>query len=1059
MKKNSPAVFVCLLFALSTAVCISGEGNLTASTNVLGHLQWRELGPAAVGGRIDDFAVNESNPDVMYVGTASGGVWKTVDGAITWKPIFEHVGAMSIGAIAIAPSDPSVLWVGTGEANNRQSSSWGNGVYKSTDAGETWTNMGLVETQHIGRVVIDPHNPNVVYVAALGHLWGPNEERGLYKTIDGGKTWNRVLFINADTGVVDVKMDPQSPGTLYAAAYQRRRMAFGFNGGGPGSAIYKTTDGGVNWKKLVKDLPYLDGADTGRIGLAIYRRNPAVVYAEVQHPKGGLYRSEDHGETWTKMSDVNPNPTYFSNFYIDPNNDLRIWVAALQGSGQNAGVAYSQDGGKTFAPARGVRVHPDFHAMWIDPANSDHIIIGVDGGMYLTHDRGLSWEHSNQIPIGQAYEVGYDMDRPYHVCAGYQDNGSACGPVATRNVNGILNSDWREVLVGDGFNNQPDQADPSLVYVESQDGSLLRLNLKTNEWANIVPEPKAGEPPYRFQWNAPIALSDHDAKTIYFGAQYLFKSTDRGDSWSVISPDLTTGVDRNTLAIMGRLPKDHILSRNYGVTWFPCITRISESPVDANVVWVGTDDGNLQVTRDGGKHWNNVVERVPGVPKGAYVSGIEPSRLGAGAAYAAFDAHRDNDFGIYVYLTTDYGKTWTRASGDLPKNDGTVHVIREDPRNKNLLFAGTEYGAYLSFDKGTHWTLLSNNLPTVRVDDIKIHPREHDLILGTHGRALWVLDDISALEQMGDQSSEAGDICLFDIRPAIEWRQVESSGGMDAQKPFAAPNPPYGALITYSLKEPTKEKVLITVTDAKGKTVRQIPGTQDAGLNRVNWDLRYPTPAEPTAEQRWAMAGGFFYRAAAGPLVEPGEYTVTLSIGKSKASKTVAVSDDPTITISAHDREARDAILMRAYTLYKSGCDGEARFRKLKASLNSLTKSWKEPDAPAVPEAVRKDTEAFSKKVDDLAPLFAGPPDPLNPPINHVPPPVQERVAHVLFILESYTALPRQRDVDQLDELTGAQEDALKRLKTLIDVDLRQLNNRYRDAGMQFIPTPASDSN
>jgi hypothetical protein len=450
----------------------------------------------------------------------------------------------------------------------------------------------------------------------------------------------------------------------------------------------------------------------------------------------------------------------------------------------------------------------------IDPANSNHMIIGVDGGIYATRDRGVNWEHLNDIAIAQAYQVGYDMARPYHVCSGFQDNGSAWGPSATRNVNGMLNSDWVEVLVGDGFHCQPDQSDSGLVYIESQDGGLLRLNFATHERVGIVPHPKSGAEPYRFEWDAPIEISSHDPKTIYFAAQFLFKSTDRGDSWTTISPDLTTGVDRNQASILGKLPKDGILSKNYGVSWYPCITRIGESPVDANVLWVGTQDGNLSVTRDGGKTWRNVAGRVPGVPQGTYVNGIEPSRLGAGAAYVVFDGHRGDDYAIYTFFTGDYGDTWQSVAGDLPPRTGTARVVREDPRNPNLLFLGTEFGAWVSFDKGKEWAPLGSNFPAVRVDDIKIHPREHDLILATHGRALWILDDIGSLETIG--TAVPSELTLFDIRPAISWRQFETSSGVEAQKPLAAPNPSYGATITYSLPQATKERPAITVLDAQG---------------------------------------------------------------------------------------------------------------------------------------------------------------------------------------------------------------------------------------------------
>jgi photosystem II stability/assembly factor-like uncharacterized protein len=1037
--------FASLLFMFGPAsLAQTGLGDL-------GPLKFREIGPAIVGGRIDDIAVVEANPDVIYVGTASGGVWKTSDGAITWKPIFEQVGAMSIGAIAAAQSNPSIVWVGTGEANNRQSSSWGDGVYKSVDAGATWTHMGLTDTQHIGRVAIDPRDPEVVYVAAAGHLWGPNQERGLYKTADGGKNWKRVLFISQDTGVIDVKLDPRNPDTLFAAAYERRRTPFGFNGGGPESALYKSTDGGTTWKKLIKDLPYAEGGDTGRIGIAMYQRDPAIVYAEIQHANGGLYRSEDHGETWVKMSNVDPNPPYFSNFYIDPNNDLRLWTAALQGNGELSGVAFSQDGGKTFAPAWGVKVHPDFHAMWIDPANSNHMIIGVDGGLYVTRDRGANWVHLNDIAIAQAYQVGYDMAQPYHVCSGFQDNGSAWGPTATRNVNGILNSDWLEVLIGDGFHCQPDLADSNLVYIESQEGSLLRLNWATHERANIVPLPKPGDPPYRFEWNAPIEISHHDAKTIYFGAQYLFRSTDRGDNWTVISPDLTTNADRNMMPILGKVAKDGILSRNYGVTWYPCITRISESPVDANIVWVGTQDGNLQMTRDGGKTWKNVSGAVPGVPRGSYVNGIEASHAGAGAAYVVFDGHRSDDFAIHVFFTSDYGQTWQSIAGNLPQATGSARVIREDPKNHDLLFLGTEFGGYMSLDRGKNWQPFGSNFPKVRVDDIKIHPREHDLIVATHGRALWVLDNITPLEEM--TQSARSEMTLFDLRPAISWRQFETSSGVEAQRPFAAPNPPYGAIIDYTLPRATTDKVAITVLDAQGKVVRELTGTGFKGINRVMWDLHCAPSTPLNAEQEWAMAGGFFLKVAPSPMAEPGVYTVRITQGQNRATKTVEISDDPAITISPSDRAARHAAIARAYDLYRSGVDGGKRLADLKKTLAAMMSSWKS-DGGAVPEAVRQQAEAFSKKADELSPLLNGRTPDMSPPITYVPAPVPERIAHVLFILESYSAAPRPGDAQALDQLAVAEQDVLERLKQLIEVDLANLNKALATAGVPYIPPP-----
>ncbi len=1044
-----------------TALWVSGRAGSRLSAQVptksageapLQHLQWRELGPAVMGGRIDDFAVVESHPDVMYVAAASGGIWRTRDGGITWAPIFEHLGPMSIGAIAVSQLDPSIVWAGTGEPNNRNTSSWGGGVFKSTDGGDTWTSVGLADTQHIGQIEIHPRDPNIVYVAALGHLWGPNSERGLYKTSDGGKTWKRVLAVNDDTGVVDVKLDPGSPDIVYAAAYQRRRADYGFNGGGPGSALYRSTDGGESWKKLTNGLPYGEGkGDTGRIGIAIYRKDPRIVYVEVEHPKtGGLFRSEDRGETWTRMSGVDPNPAYFSRFWIDPNNDLRIYIAALQSRGVMAGVTVSEDGGKTFQTGLGDSVHPDFHAMWIDPANSRHMIIGVDGGMYVSRNGGADWEHLNQIRIGQAYQVGYDMSRPYHVCAGFQDNGSMCGPVENRHVNGITNSDWMRVMAGDGFHTVPDRADPNLVYVEAQDGQLHRLDLTTHEWASITPVPKDGEPPYRFYWNAPVITSEHDPKTLYFGAQYLFKSTDRGDSWTVISPDLTTGVDRNTLPIMGVMPKDQTVSRGYGVTWYPCITRIGESPLDPNVVWVGTEDGNLQLTRDGGKTWKNVAADLRDVPKGTYVSGIEASHFEAGTAYVVFDAHRANDFTPHVLLTTNYGAAWATVSGGLP-HDGSAFVVREDPKNARVLFAGTEFGAYGSFDRGATWARFASNLPTVRVDDIQIHPRDRDLILATHGRSLWVLDDITPLEQLTE--AQHSDATLFDVRPAVSWRRFGPTNAQEGTKPFSGPNPPEGALISYYLKHPS-EHVEIAVTDREGEELARFKGTDHPGINRVNWDLRYSMPVQPTAEDRWAASEGFFSGSIhePGPFVEPGDYTVTLRAGGHELRKTVHVQDDPAITISAQDRSRRHEALMKAYELYKAVVADAQTVRDVHANLARVMDAWNGDAAVPVPQPVRDEAQAFSKSVDDLMLLFVGRQGSgLDVGTKYVPPPVPARVATVLHGFTSYTAAPRQQDLDTLAELTTVAHDASERLRRAVDVDLAKLNKALAAAGIPYI--------
>ena len=610
--------------AIALLLSSSAFAQFTPKADLFKGYKFREIGPASMGGRIDDYAVVESNTNIVYAATASGGVFKTINGGISWKPIFDDQPLSTIGDVTVSQSEPDVVWVGSGEANNRQSSSWGNGVYKSSDGGTTWTNMGLKDTHHIPRIVIHPANTNTVYVAAQGHLWGPNEERGVFKTTDGGKTWSKVLFINADTGVTDLVMDPQNPDTLYAAAYQRRRSAFGFNGGGPGSGIYRTTDGGATWKKLSNGLPK---TEMGRIGLDVFRRNGSIVYALIESEDPGIYRSDNKGETWVKMSNTNPRPMYFSQVRIDPNNDQRIWVAGVN-------MAYSEDGGKTFVTNRVSRIHVDFHAIWIDPSDSNNMIVGCDGGIHFSRDAGRSWDSRENVAIAQFYEISFDMAKPYKVCGGLQDNNTWCGPAATLNTRGITNNDWYTVQGGDGFYAQVDPEEPWIVYAESQDGNLARRDLRTHEAKSIRPredDDKAAR--YRFQWNTPVLISKHDRKTIYYGGNYVFKSTDQGDNWKRISPDLTSNVDRKTLSIMGRKIEDRtILSRNDGIANFPAITSLSESPVRAGIMWTGTDDGNLHVSRDG-ETWKSVMQNVPGVPKGTYVSRVMASAADPGTAY------------------------------------------------------------------------------------------------------------------------------------------------------------------------------------------------------------------------------------------------------------------------------------------------------------------------------------------------------------------------------------------------------------------------------------------
>ncbi|HEV2387532.1 MAG TPA: hypothetical protein VGS20_09775 [Candidatus Acidoferrales bacterium] len=1040
----------------------AGAMNYQAATR---HLAFRSIGPANMDGRIDAFAVPEGEPNVIYVASATGGVWKSVNGGTTWKPVFDQEPVSSIGAIAIAPSDPSIVWVGTGEANNRQSSSWGDGVYRSTDAGNSWTHMGLDDTLQISRIAIDPTNSQVVYVAALGDLWGPNQARGLYKTSDGGKTWTKVLSIDENTGIADVEMEPKSPGTLYAAAYERRRTVYGMNGGGPASALYKTTDGSATWKKLVKGLPYENGGDTGRIGVSIYPRDPRIVYARVEYGGGGamggggVYRSEDAGDSWEKMSEVDPRPSYFSQILVDPNNYLRVWLPG-------GGLAHSDDGGKTFQPnpsQQGLQtIHADFHAVWIDPDNSHYMIAGSDGGVYISRDGGVKWDYINTIPVGQVYQVATDTENPYHICGGFQDNGSWCGPVRTRNPKGITNDDWYRVMDGDGFYVVPDPKDPNIVFVEAQGGKLIRLNRQTNEWTPIRPLPdKISDPPYRWQWNSPLVATA--AGSLYAGANVVFKSTDEGNTWAKISPDLTTHIDPANLPILGVMPSSKMLERDYGVSSYPCLTAISVSPLSEKVIWAGAEDGSLQVTRDGGQNWTSVAGGA-GLPKATYVSSITASRFAEGTAYVTFDGHRNGDYGIYVFRTDDYGKTWQQITQGLPNDRGTALVIREDPYNRDLLFLGSEFALHASFDRGSNWIPLKMGLPPVLVDDITVEPRSHDLVLATHGRAFWVLDDIRPLEQL-NPNVLSSPLSLFDIRPATEWKLFDHGNGYTGDQLFLAPNPPDGAIIDYYLAHsPAKgQAVKISVLDQSGKLIQEFDGTGEAGINRVAWDLRYSTPIKPSQSQLDAEYEGFFFNAVLGPFVSPGTYTVQVSVGDGKASKAVTVADDPTIHMDAASRQERDQLTMQAYELYKRAVDVSKTITSVRTALDGARKSWKAAGAPSIPDDVQKAAEALSKQTGDLYSALVGPAGFTGPPLTFTPPPLRPQIARLLFTLEAVSQAPTAVQRTKLAGFTQLLDQKSAAAKQLVEVDLAHLNQMMNKAGIPHIhpalaPTATEES-
>src|SRR3954468_13152893 len=682
-----------LLFLLATARGTAQSTAAPIDSQLLNNLRWRSIGPANTGGRVDDFAVARvpGQPDAIYVATASGGVFKSTNQGTSWSPVFDRVDAMmSIGDIAVAPSNAAVVWVGTGEANNRQSSSWGDGIYKSVDAGRTWVSSGLSDTRHIARIVVHPANADVVYVAAAGHLWGSNAERGVFKTADGGQTWNKVLYVDDNTGATDLVMDPQDPQTLFAAMYQRQRKAWGFNGGGAGSGIFRTRDGGATWTRLSNGLPR---GDKGRIGLDIFHADPRVIFAVVEAAgrDSGVYRSADRGETWQAWSTLNPRPMYYSQIRADPKDAARVYLL-----GSNRGFYVSNDGGKTFDDVFST-IHSEDHALWIDPDDTNHLIVGGDGGVSISWDRGRTWLFRDNLPVGQFYEISADLQDPYVVCGGLQDNGHWCVPSATRNRNGIANRDAFNIGSGDGFYARLDPSDSRTAIIESQDGRANRVNLSTMERQGVSPLPPHRPPKSeseRWNWNTPIVMSAFDPKTLYMGSHIVFRSPDRGATWKAISPDLTANVDRESLQMMGARVPERALSRHDGQTSFSTLTTIGESPLDPKLLYTGSDDGRLTVTRDGGQHWVTVNDRIPGLPAGTYVSSVLPSRHAAGRVYATFDGHYDDDYRAYAYVSDDYGQTWRSITGGLP--DASVHKLREHPRAARLLFAAHERGIHVS---------------------------------------------------------------------------------------------------------------------------------------------------------------------------------------------------------------------------------------------------------------------------------------------------------------------------------------------------------------------------
>ena len=866
--------------AKSPAADTTAKVGVSVTEPMLKGVSARAIGPAVMGGRISDIAYDPSDPWTFYVATAHGGLMKTTDNGGSFTALTEKEAIVSTGAVAVAPSNPKIVWLGTGEANDRNSAGFGNGVYRSTDGGSTWAHAGLDKSRTIARIAVHPTNPDIAYAAVPGDLWTPAPDRGLYKTTDGGKTWKAVLQADDEkdkVGAGDVILDPSNPEIVFAALYARRRTPWSFAAGPEATSgkdlggIFRSTDGGATWKKLSNGLP----PAAGRIGLTIYPKNPKIVYAVVQSfaggtsniddvtsKSGGVFRSDDGGDTWARRSNLDPRPFYFSQIRVDPQDDQKVYVLGFM-------LHVSEDGGKTWREDRFKNVHADCHALAIDPRTPGRLLLGTDGGVYQSYDRGAQWAHVNTVAIGEFYRIAVDDSTPYRICGGLQDNANWVGPSATRTKDGIVNDDWTNIDGGDGIYCFFDATDHNVVYAESQSGTAYRLNLESGATKEFMPQPAEGQAAFRFHWSSPFIRSVHDPKRFYLAGNRVFMFRDRGDEWQAISPDLSTNnPERTTTTGSG--------AETYGVVF-----TLAESPLKDGMLWAGTDDGKLWVTEDNGAHWSDLTSTLPADAKGQWIARVEAGHADANVAYLVVSSYQFGRYAPLVYRTADKGRTWQSIAANLSK-DWPARVVREDPSNPNLLFAGTETGLFVSFDRGGSWQPLGD-LPTVPVDDILVNPRTHDLVIATHGRSLYVIDNISALEQLTAEHA-ATPAHLFPIAPAVAFEPlpgwVDSNGSTGI---YRGANPPAGASIDVYVHGFTGDSISIVVKGPDGKPVAKLSGPGTPGFNRITWDL-YPSSELLTA-----------YGGEGRKFVKPGEYEVTMTYGDTTETQKVTVSALPDI--------------------------------------------------------------------------------------------------------------------------------------------------------------------
>ncbi|MFP4025955.1 MAG: VPS10 domain-containing protein [Thiohalospira sp.] len=1049
------------------------------NSGILSGLKFRGIGPAYASGRISDFAVNPNNHSEFFVAVSSGNIWKTENKGITFTPVFDNYGSYSIGCLAMDPKNPNVIWTGTGENNHQRALGYGDGVYKSVDGGKSWTNMGLKESRQIGMIAINPCNTDIVYVAAEGSAWGPGGERGLYKTTDGGKTWNKILNISENTGINNVILDPRDPEVIYATSEQRRRHVHTKIGGGPESGVHKSTDGGKTWKKIEKGLP---GVHKGGMGIAISPVNPDYLYliVEAAEDKGGFYRSTDRGETWERMSGHSSSGQYYNEIFCDPVDINKVYSVETFSH-------VTTDGGKTWSRLSLNERHVDDHALWIDPNDTKHWMIGGDGGIYITYDDGKHYRHVSNLPVTQFYRVGVDNDYPfYNVTGGTQDNNSCVGPSQNTSSDGVTSGEWTVTIGGDGFWSKIDPENPNIIYNEYQYGNVYRYDKKSGESVYIKPQPAKGELTYKWNWNTPIIISPHKNTRLYIAANVLFKSEDRGDTWEKISDDLTANIDRNTWPVMGKYWSADAVVKDVSTSLYGMVVSLDESPVKEGLIYTGTDDGVISVTEDGGENWRKI-SSFPGIPANTYVSDIFASRYDENVVYASFDNRKRDDFKPYLLKSNDKGKTWEPITNGFPDN-GTIHTIEQDHVKKDLLFAGTEFGAFYSYNGGEKWIQLKAGLPTIAVRDMVIQERENDLVLATFGRGFYILDDYSPLRDINPTLVEK-QAHMFPIKDALAYVQTSKKYGQGSTY-FTAPNPEFGATFTYYMKEvpktdkqirQEKEKelfeagkpipqpswkeledeakeiapyLIFTIKDQDGNVVRKINEKPAKGVNRVNWNLRYagtfPINLRNDKFNPLNNDRGFW-------LVMPGDYTVSVSMYKK--GEIVDLLGDQKFTVKPLKNTTLPAPNPEAMVEFKRNfselgrvMQGAIEFNK---ELIDKVAHLKQAIAtsPGVSHELLMEAEKIEKNLDDILYTFEGSqPKASREEIPPAPVPLTTRLQYVYWGQSNTTSAITQTSKMAYQIIQEELPALIEKLENIKNTDIKNLEEKLNQANAPYTP-------